>query len=100
MKLRVGQTLYSTVGITAVVVIRAPDSEVDVTCGGAPMVTESAPPTGSVPGTDEGSSLLGKRYANEEASLELLCTKADAGTLAVNGTPLGLKDAKPLPASD
>lgn len=100
VKLRVGQSLYSTVGITAVVVIRAPEGEVELTCGGAPMATESAPATSSVPSTDEGSTQLGKRYADDEVGLELLCTKADAGTLAVNGTPIELKDAKPLPASD
>lgn len=100
MKLSVGQSLYSAVGATAVVVIRAPESEVGLTCGGEPMVTEAAPPTSSVPSTDEGSTQLGKRYADDASGLELLCTKADAGTLAVNGTPIPLKDAKPLPASD
>jgi hypothetical protein len=47
-----------------------------------------------------GGSLLGKRYSDDELGLELLCTKGGEGTLAVNGTPLPLRDAKPLPASD
>jgi hypothetical protein len=45
-------------------------------------------------------SQLGKRYADDEFGVELLCTKAGQGTLAVNGRPLPLKAAKPLPASD
>jgi hypothetical protein len=30
----------------------------------------------------------------------LLCTKAGAGSLALDGRALGLKEAKPLPSSD
>mgnify|MGYP000616141312 CR=1 FL=1 len=29
-----------------------------------------------------------KRYADEETSIELLCSKAGAGSLAVNGRPI------------
>ena len=36
----------------------------------------------------------------EERGLELLCTKAGAGSLTLDGAPLGLKSAKPLPSSD
>ena len=43
---------------------------------------------------------VGKRYANEEIGLEVLCTKAGTGTLTVNGEVLLPKEAKPLPASD
>lgn len=32
--------------------------------------------------------------------MEVLCTKPGQGTLALNGVPLPLKAAKPLPASD
>ncbi|HEV7864070.1 MAG TPA: hypothetical protein VGR20_15265 [Acidimicrobiia bacterium] len=48
----------------------------------------------------DGPTLLGKRYADEALGLELLCTKAGAGGLFVNGAPLGRKEAKPLPSSD
>ena len=34
------------------------------------------------------------------AGAELLVTKAGQGTLTVGETPLSLKEAKPLPASD
>ncbi|WP_234476074.1 hypothetical protein [Streptomyces sp. MBT65] len=102
MRPRVGQMLASTVDTTAVIVVRCPDSEVDITCGGAPMIEGTAP--GAVTGTPDpdrmGGSLLGKRYADEDLGLELLCTKQGPGTLAVNGVPLPVKSAKPLPASD
>ncbi|MFF5303750.1 hypothetical protein ACFY5F_30780 [Streptomyces sp. NPDC013161] len=102
MRPRVGQMLASTVDTTAVIVVRCPDGEVDVTCGGAAMIEGTAP--GAVTGTADpdlmGGSLLGKRYADEDLGLELLCTKQGEGTLAANGVPLPVKSAKPLPASD
>jgi hypothetical protein len=45
-------------------------------------------------------ALLGKRYVEDALGLEVLCTKAGEGTLAVDGTALPIKDAKPLPSSD
>jgi hypothetical protein len=45
-------------------------------------------------------TVLGKRYVDDEGSLEVLCTKAGAGSLSVDSRPLTLKDAKPLPSSD
>ena len=102
MKAKIGQTLTSTVDATTVVVVRWPDAEVELTCGGAAMVdakdaigTQGSPDPGQSAGT-----LLGKRYADEDLGVELLCTKAGTGTLAVNGAPLLIKAAKPLPASD
>jgi hypothetical protein len=103
MKLKVGQTLVSTVDTVTVVVIRAPEAEVSVTCGGAEMVdgAQGAAGAGGSPDpAQQDGALLGKRYADEELGLELLCTKPGNGTLGVNGQPLPLKDAKPLPASD
>ncbi|MEY2464414.1 MAG: hypothetical protein QOH64_2552, partial [Acidimicrobiaceae bacterium] len=43
---------------------------------------------------------VGKRYAHVASGLEILATKAGAGSLSVAGEPLPLKDAKPLPSSD
>jgi hypothetical protein len=43
---------------------------------------------------------LGKRYADEELGLELLCTKPGQGSISVGETILAVKGAKPLPASD
>jgi len=42
---------------------------------------------------------MGKRYV-DEGGAEVLVTKAGVGTLSIGGTPLSLKEAKPLPASD
>jgi hypothetical protein len=103
MKVKVGEQLGSSVCATRVIVVRAGDADIDLTCGGAPLqpVSGAEPSiTGSpTAGADTGSQ-LGKRYAHEDLGLELLCTKAGQGTLAVNGAPIELKTAKPLPASD
>jgi len=60
-------------------------------------------PVGAVKSEDESGQTqveLGKRYSDESLGLELLCTKAGPGPLAVNGNELTIKDAKPLPSSD
>jgi hypothetical protein len=103
MKLRVGQTLSSPVDTTTLVVVRAPDADVEVTIAGVPVYDAKAgeaPPAGDADPAQQDGTLLGKRYADEGLGLELLCAKAGRGTLAVDGAPLPLKDAKPLPASD
>jgi hypothetical protein len=43
---------------------------------------------------------MGKRYADDDLGLEVLCTKPGPGSLSVGDTPLPVKGAKPLPASD
>ncbi|MER5436595.1 hypothetical protein [Streptomyces sp. NPDC002588] len=103
MRPRVGQMLASTVDTTAVIVVRCPDEDLDITCGGAAMTEGNGPGPGATgaPAPDQmGGALLGKRYADENLGLELLCTKPGPGTLAVNGVPMPMKSAKPLPASD
>ena len=103
MKPHVGQTLASTVDPTTVVVVRWPDDDLELTCGGAAMVDPRGPEaglTGTAGAEHQAGSQLGKRYADADLGVELLCTKAGPGTLAVNGVPLALKGAKPLPASD
>ena len=42
---------------------------------------------------------MGKRYVDADGS-EILVTKAGKGTLSIGSTPLQVKEAKPLPASD
>ncbi|GAB3715664.1 hypothetical protein [Nocardiopsis oceani] len=103
MKLGVGQALTSAVDQTAVIVVRALDTDVSVTCGGVAMV--DAKEAGAVASAEAhpehlGGTQLGKRYVNEADSIELLCTKPGEASLAVEGTPLSVKDTKPLPASD
>ncbi|HJR25500.1 MAG TPA: hypothetical protein VJ804_08510 [Acidimicrobiales bacterium] len=97
MKLRAGQKLHSTVSEAQVVVVKAPDADVEVACGGVPMV-EEAPADAA--GADGEGPQLGKRYADDELGLELLCSRAGAGALTVDGRELPLKGAKPLPSSD
>ena len=91
-----GSTLYSSTDTTAVVVVRWGVGDLDVTCGDAPM--SDAPPTDPTAAT--GGTLLGKRYVTPDGDVELLCTKPGGGSLAVGGTPLTVKTATPLPASD
>jgi hypothetical protein len=103
MKPRVGQSLSSSVDTTTVIVVRAPDADVELTCAGVPLYDAKgggAAPEGDADPEQMAGTQLGKRYADEALGLELLCTKGGQGTLAVNGSPLPLRDAKPLPASD
>jgi hypothetical protein len=103
MQLKVGQTLVSPVDTVSVVVVRAPAADVEITSGGVPLWDPKgggSAPEGTVDPAQQGGTQLGKRYADQELGLELLCAKSGTGTLAVGGVPLALKDAKPLPASD
>ncbi|KAA1394270.1 hypothetical protein [Aeromicrobium ginsengisoli] len=98
MKPQVGQRLGSVTSEIEVIVVRPPADDVDLTCGGAPMAPAPAERSGEPDAG--GGALLGKRYHHVASGMELLCTKAGAGTLAVDGEPLGVKEAKNLPSSD
>jgi hypothetical protein len=102
VQVKAGTRLKSQVCETQVVVVRAAADEVELTCGGAPLVALDAEPAAgaTLDQSQAGGTLLGKRYADEDLGIELLCTKAGQGSLAVNGRALGLKQAKALPASD
>ena len=102
MELRPGLRLESATCNTQVAVVKAPKDagDIDVRFGGEPMRELGAggdrlPVTGGGEGT-----LLGKRYADEELGIELLCTQAGDGALTVGDQPLLVKGAKPLPSSD
>jgi hypothetical protein len=101
-KLTPGLRLKSAVCTTEVMVVAAREPDVDVTCGGAPLVELGAPiPSGgTIAEGAAGGTQLGKRYVDAAGSLELLCTKPGEGSLAARGEPLTLKAAKPLPSSD
>ena len=101
-QLKVGSRLRSAVCATEVIVIAAPSGDVDVRCGGVPMVgMGEAPQAGAAIAADAaGGTALGKRYVAVSGDLELLCTKAGQGSLGLGSTPLVLKEAKPLPSSD
>jgi hypothetical protein len=102
MKLRAGQKLHSAVCDAQVIVVRAPADDVDVRCGGAPLLEDGQEADGaaSLDASLGDGPLLGKRYADDELGLEMLCTKAGKGALTVDGRVLPLKSAKPLPSSD
>lgn len=102
MKLRPGQKLRSAVCDAQVVVVKAPSGEVELGCGGAPLLDDGQQADGA-PALDASlgqGPLLGKRYADDDLGLELLCTRAGTGALTVDGRPLLVKGAKPLPSSD
>ena len=99
----VGQRLHSQACTTEVIVVRAPDHQVELTCGGHPMAADPAIGAGTANGASAasgGGTRLGKRYVDEPTGLEVLCVKPGGGTLAADGRDLTLKSAKPLPASD
>jgi hypothetical protein len=64
------------------------------------MALAPASPDAPVDPAHSAGTQVGKRYADDDLGIELLCTRPGVGTLAVNGNPLPLKDSKPLPASD
>jgi hypothetical protein len=101
MELRPGLRLESATCDTQVVVVKVPSApDVDVRCGGAPMRELGAGGDRTPPADGGEPTLLGKRYADEDLGLELLCTQGGAGSLAVGDQPLLVKGAKPLPSSD
>jgi hypothetical protein len=100
MLLKAGMRLKSAVCQTQVIVVKAPDADVEISCGGVPLVPMDAEGGASLVAGHEGPTQLGKRYADEAVGIELLCTKAGDGALYLNGSPLGLKEAKALPSSD
>ncbi|HWC69265.1 MAG TPA: hypothetical protein VG478_14445 [Acidimicrobiales bacterium] len=102
MELKPGLRLASTVCSTEVIVVKAPAGPVDLRCGGRPMVAkaDAAEPSGTVDPTHGDGTLIGKRYADDELGIEVLCTKAGDGSLSIGAERLGVKEAKPLPSSD
>src|ERR1044072_929456 len=66
MQLRVGSRWRSAVDDTQVVVVRAPQGDVSLTCGAPPLIPSDSQPT---PGLtigegSTGGTALGKRYAD------------------------------------
>ncbi len=96
-----GTRLQSQVCDTQVIVVRSSDSLDDLRAGGAPMVPMGGEVDASltIDASLSDGTLMGKRYVDDTGA-EVLVTKAGAGTLSVGATPLALKEAKPLPASD
>ena len=96
-----GTRLQSQVCDTQVIVVRTADSLDELRAGGVPMVpigSEKSPGAALDPAFSDGT-LMGKRYVDENGA-EVLVTKPGAGSLSIGTTPLTVKEAKPLPASD
>src|ERR1700754_2023007 len=96
-----GTRLQSQVCDTQVIVVRSADSLEDLRAGGVPMVPIGSDAEAGMaidPDLSDGN-LMGKRYVDDTGA-EVLVTKAGRGTLSIGRTPLTVKEAKPLPASD
>ncbi len=100
--LKPGTRLFSAVCVTEMITVKAPAGEVELTIGGAPPVSSAAERdgSGSVAEGHGGGVAMGKRYVDDDDTVELLCTKAGDGVPAIGGVALVLKETKALPASD
>lgn len=99
---KAGARLKSAVSETQIMVLRAPAPELDLRCGGHPMlpVAGEAAPAAAMDPDFAGECLTGKRYVDDGETMEFLCTKGGAGALSVGATKLQIKQAKQLPSSD
>jgi hypothetical protein len=102
MQLKPGSRWRSAVCETEVVVVRAPNGAVELECGGRSMLAHGQQQTTGALIAEGygGGTRVGKRYADAESGLEVLCSKGGAGSLAANGRLIGAKEAKKLPSSD
>ena len=99
--IKTGTRLQSQVCDTQVIVVRSSESLDDLRAGGVAMIPLDADKSADAeldPNFSDGT-VMGKRYVDDSGA-ELLVTKAGAGSLSIGATPLELKTAKPLPASD
>jgi hypothetical protein len=96
-----GTRLKSQVCETQVIIVRSSPALDDLRAGGAPMIPVSDEVDTNLTLDDSfaGGTQMGKRYV-DDAGAEVLVTKAGAGSLSIGSTPLAVKEAKPLPASD
>ena len=103
VQLRTGARLRSQVDTTEIIVVRVPAHEVNLNCGGHPMIDVKGEPEPGLTLHEEfaAGSPVGKRFTSpDDPTLEVLVTKAGDGSLADGTTALVLKEAKQLPSSD
>lgn len=102
LSLAPGARLFSAVCDAEFIVVRAPSSAVALTIGGVPALASPDRPADRPAATEghDGGAAVGKRFADPEAGVELLCTKPGTGVPALDGELIALKESKPLPASD
>jgi hypothetical protein len=94
-----GKRLRSNVGDTEIIVVRPPETPVELSCGGQPMIASPATAAAATTSTDD-DTVLGKRYVDTDTGLEVLCTKPGPGVLTADGRQLTIKAPTALPASD
>ena len=99
--IKAGTRLKSQVCDTEVIVIKIGGGLDDLRAGGVPMAELGAEAASGaeLDPAHSGGTVMGKRYVDDTGA-EVLVTKAGAGSLSIGETPLILKDANPLPASD
>lgn len=98
MRYKIGTRLFSATSSTEVIVTRAANLDAELCCHGAPMLLADQARTLNQSSGDDVP--LGKRYIHADAGFEVLCVKGGAGPLTLNGVPLEMRQAKPLPSSD
>ncbi|NMG32428.1 hypothetical protein GO615_26360 [Aromatoleum evansii] len=98
--MKAGTRLKSAACDTEVMVIRTRPEPVLLCCGGIEMIAMDGQKAGEPDAAFANGTLVGKRYVDEGDTTELLCTKGGKGSLAIDGTPLAVKEAKALPSSD
>jgi hypothetical protein len=95
-----GTRLQSQIDDTQVIIVKTADSLDDLRCGGVPMAAlGTAPADASIDPAFSTGTVMGKRYV-DDAGAEVLVTKPGQGTLTIGTTPLSIKEAAALPASD
>jgi len=98
MELKPGLKLKSAGTTAEFIVIRGSGGDLELTCGGAPLTADGS--GAAVAAGGAGELLIGKRYSDDEGSVELLCTRSGPGPLLLDGRALEAKAAKALPSSD
>ena len=102
MELKPGSRWKSAVCDGEFVVVRPPKTGGELSCGGAAVIPHATAKRagGGVAADQAGGTQLGKRYTDDESGIVILASKGGAGSLALDGRPLAMQDAKKLPASD
>ena len=99
MSLKAGMRLFAQNSSCEVIVVKGADGVGPLSCAGLEMLAD-APGETAPQAPDSPVIQLGKRYVDDNDLIEVLCTKAGAGPLAIDGRELVMKTARPLPASD
>ena len=102
LDLKPGTRLFGAACTSEFIVVKAPAEPVDLRIGGHPALTSVDDRSGGLEVTTDPDDkpAMGKRYVDDDETIEVLCTKPGDGGVSIGATSLQLKDAKALPASD